>query len=319
MPLLLSGMRGEPGRPWESGELGPQAFGALAGLEAPVLLREGWDGAVPDPEEDDEETAELLAPFLRSFPGLAPDTSARASPAGLAAAVASLEAPMRIGLVVAARPADTLVSIGWRGAANYHDTSAPLTVVLRSWEDRFGATVMHVGFDTVDLLVERPPLSDQAALAVAAEHFAFCLDNISQEPARYRSTPESSPRPPGGPSGGLGLLQSSSVSDWRELLAGHLLACVESQVRLADIIGEKRWSVDVPGGVISFGGGPSYRADLVGSASAEQGTWLWAWANQHLPGRRRRGQRRAPPLRRGARHRAAEHAVTAARGAAGRD
>ena len=48
---------------------------------------------------------------------------------------------------------------------------------------------------------------------------------------------------------GPGLLQSSSVSDWQELLAGHLLTCMESQVRLADIIGEKRWSVDVPGGV----------------------------------------------------------------------
>ena len=82
---------------------------------------------------------------------------------------------------------------------------------------------------------------------------------------------------------GLALLQSSSVSDWQELLAGHLLTCVESQVRLADVIGEKRWSVDVPGGVISFADGPSWRADLVGSASAEQGTWLWAWADQHLP------------------------------------
>jgi hypothetical protein len=53
-------------------------------------------------------------------------------------------------------------------------------VVLRSWEERFGATVMRVGFDTVDLLVERPALSQQAALAVAAEHFAFCMDNIYQ-------------------------------------------------------------------------------------------------------------------------------------------
>ena len=75
----------------------------------------------------------------------------------------------------------TMVSIGWQGAGNYHDTAAPLTVVLRSWEERFEATVMHVGFDTVDLLVERPPPCQQAALAVAAEHFAFCLDNICQE------------------------------------------------------------------------------------------------------------------------------------------
>lgn len=39
---------------------------------------------------------------------------------------------------------------------------------------------MPVGFDTVDLLVERPPRTQQAALAVAAEHFAFCTDNIYQ-------------------------------------------------------------------------------------------------------------------------------------------
>jgi hypothetical protein len=180
VPLLLSGLRGQSDRPWESGELGPPAFGAVSGLEVPALLRDGWDRHVPDPEDDDQETAELLAPFSRSFPGMAPAASVLASPAGLEQAVASLDEPMRIGLVVASRPADTLVSIGWQGAANYHGTAALLTVVLRSWEDRFGATVMHIGFDTVDLLVERPALSQQAALAVAAEHFAFCMDNIYQ-------------------------------------------------------------------------------------------------------------------------------------------
>ena len=180
VPLLLSGLRGEADRPWESGELGPPAFGALVGLEVPALLRDGWDMHVPDLEEDEEETAKLLAPFSRSFPGMAPAASGLAGPAALEEAVASLNQPMRIGLVAAGRPADTLVSIGWQGAANYHGTAAPLTVVLRSWEERFGATVMHVGFDTVDLLVERPALSQQAALAVSAEHFAFCMDNIYQ-------------------------------------------------------------------------------------------------------------------------------------------
>jgi hypothetical protein len=180
VPLLLSGLGGEPDRPWESGELGPPASGALVGLEAPAVLRRQWEGHVPVPEEDEQETARLLAPFSRSFPGLAPATSGRASPAALEQAVASLNAPMRIGLVAASRPADTLVSIGWQGAANYHRTAAPLTAVLRSWEERFAATVMHIGFDTVDLLVERPALSRQAALAVAAEHFAFCMDNIYQ-------------------------------------------------------------------------------------------------------------------------------------------
>jgi hypothetical protein len=180
VPLLLSGLRGQPDRPWESGELGPPAFGALADLRAPALLRDGWDMHVPDPEEDEERTAALLAPFSRSFPGMAPAASGLASPGGLDEAVASLNEPMRIGLVVASRSADTLVSIGWQGAGNYHATAAPLTAVLRSWEERFGAAVMHVGFDTVDLLVERLALSQPTALAAAAEHVAFCMDNIYQ-------------------------------------------------------------------------------------------------------------------------------------------
>ena len=79
-----------------------------------------------------------------------------------------------------ARPADVLAVVGWDGAINYHGTSAPLACVLRSWEDRFGARLVRLGFDAMDLLVERPLPSYQAALGVAAEHFAFCPDNIYQ-------------------------------------------------------------------------------------------------------------------------------------------
>jgi YD repeat-containing protein len=68
-----------------------------------------------------------------------------------------------------------------------------------------------------------------------------------------------------------------------ELLVSHLLTSIEAQGRLAEVIGEKPWSVDVAGGTLSFADGPAYRADLVGSAAADPGTWLWAWANQHLP------------------------------------
>jgi YD repeat-containing protein len=68
-----------------------------------------------------------------------------------------------------------------------------------------------------------------------------------------------------------------------ELLVSNLLASIEAQGRLAETIGDKPWSVDVAGGTLSFADGPSYRTDLVGSAAADPGTWLWAWANQHLP------------------------------------
>jgi hypothetical protein len=45
--------------------------------------------------------------------------------------------------------------------------------VLRSWEDRFGARLLQVGFDEIWLLAERPPRTLQTAEHVAAEHYAL--------------------------------------------------------------------------------------------------------------------------------------------------
>ena len=138
-----------------------------------------WRWSVPEPEEDETLTAELLAPHSRTFPGLA--AGARGS--------ARMTLPGRWRRCLSrccwawwwrARPADVLAVVGWDGAINYHGTSAPLACVLRSWEDRFGARLVRLGFDAMDLLVERPLPSYQAALGVAAEHFAFCPDNIYQ-------------------------------------------------------------------------------------------------------------------------------------------
>ena len=45
--------------------------------------------------------------------------------------------------------------------------------VLRSWEDRFGARLLEIGFAEIRLLVQRPPRSLEAAQRIAAEHYAF--------------------------------------------------------------------------------------------------------------------------------------------------
>ena len=180
VPLLLSTLEGQPERPWDAGELSPEDPGVLDGLDLTEAITELWDGGVPEEGEDPEETAELLAPFGRKFPGLAPATSRLADPDDLAAATATVDLPVGIGLVRANRPADALVAIGWKGAVNILDSPAPLALVLRSWEERFGAQLMHLGFDTMALLVERPVPDADEAFGVAAEHFAFCTDNITQ-------------------------------------------------------------------------------------------------------------------------------------------
>jgi Domain of unknown function (DUF4253) len=88
--------------------------------------------------------------------------------------------PRRIGLVAANRAADIITALGWTGAANVHQDPALLSAVLRSWEDRWAARVVEIGFDTLRLTVGILPRDRQTVLTLAAEHFAFCPDNIWQ-------------------------------------------------------------------------------------------------------------------------------------------
>ena len=89
-------------------------------------------------------------------------------------AVMQYTRPARIGLVPAARPADILPRIGWAGADTR--TASELAVVLRSWEDRFGARLLEVGHADIRLMVSRPPQTLEAAQRIAAEHMVFAAD-----------------------------------------------------------------------------------------------------------------------------------------------
>ncbi|MGW0933039.1 DUF4253 domain-containing protein [Streptomyces sp. NPDC002644] len=121
-----------------------------------------WQGLAPatephpDPERDAAETADVLAdgvPWLHH---------------------------LRPALVPARRSADIPAAVGWSGPVNHDNDVARLCAVLRSWEDRFGARVLALTFDQLVLSVAAPPTTPQHAEAVAAEHYAFCPDNIDQ-------------------------------------------------------------------------------------------------------------------------------------------
>ena len=86
----------------------------------------------------------------------------------------------RLGLVAVERPADALAALGWTGPINHYADMGLLSAVLRSWENRFGAILVGVGFDTLSVIVQRPPKTMDAARSVAAEHFAACSDNVHQ-------------------------------------------------------------------------------------------------------------------------------------------
>jgi hypothetical protein len=177
-PFLLADMPGKPGRPWgtpgsTSDEVidTPLDTTAIDRLDAAAILAGyWWDDAVAFAE--DEEFREILAPFGPGFPGLAPAIAGELDPELMRRALYQYTRDARIGLVPAQRPADALARLGWQGAVNSRST-ADITAVLRSWEDRFGARLLEVGFADIRLLVSRPPRTLEAALPIAAEHFAF--------------------------------------------------------------------------------------------------------------------------------------------------
>ncbi|MEU6777009.1 DUF4253 domain-containing protein [Streptomyces sp. NPDC046759] len=152
--------------------------------DAEDVLAEYWEE-----ETEDGEIAEEIEPFGAEWPGLAPAAPLSADPDTRAAQVAdalvrdpeSEIEEAHLALVPARRSADIPAAIGWTGPVNYEGDVARMCAVLRSWEDRFGVRVVALGPETLVVSVAAPPTTQEAAEAVAAEHFAFCPDTVMEE------------------------------------------------------------------------------------------------------------------------------------------
>ncbi|WBP91053.1 DUF4253 domain-containing protein [Kitasatospora cathayae] len=188
-PLLLD-PRGE-GPDLDGADLGlaPGQAGEPApdGYDPEALLRGWWERAVlwcpTDGPQERAELLETLEPFGAVWPGLAPAASPLRDPQDCADALARQllrgRPGLRIGLVRADGGAQALAACGWNGT-NGHGDSGAIAAVLRSWQERFGARVVQAGADALYLSVAAPPTGPQEALLVAAEHAAFCPDNLFQ-------------------------------------------------------------------------------------------------------------------------------------------
>lgn len=188
LPVVID-VGGSQGAP-EGWELMPGEMSYPGDHDAEEVLEDFWYEYAPK-EEGGEETEE--------WPGLAgiPATAADATPAtatgsapdpdevatDIADALVESGGPLkdpRLALVPARRSADIPAAIGWTGPMNHENDTARLCAVLRSWENRFGIRVVALGFDHLLVSVASPPATLAEAEAVAAEHFAFCPDNIWQ-------------------------------------------------------------------------------------------------------------------------------------------
>lgn len=63
------------------------------------------------------------------------------------------------------------------------------------------------------------------------------------------------------------------------LVDAHALLSMEQQLHLADVIGERDFTVDLDAGRICFGGELEFVTELVGSEAPGPATWMWGWAN----------------------------------------
>lgn len=184
-PLLLGSLsERDPDRPWrDKGDLDPRQIRSRPGDHYPGSVLGSWWSSI-EPEE--EELVDSVGPYRTGWPGLARPGQPQADPGERAAEIADLILAKgwlpvpRLGLVPSARGADTLTDVAWTGPVNHESDTAKISCVLRNWEDRFGARVVATGFDILYLSVAAPPVDAEHALEVAAEHHAFCPDNVWQ-------------------------------------------------------------------------------------------------------------------------------------------
>ena len=98
-------------------------------------------------------------------------------------------------LVPAHRPADVPRTLAM--FTSEYVTDGDVSVVLRSWEQRFGAVLATMGPGTMDLAVKAPPRDGRQALRLAAEHIALNPDIDIESPAALAKDLRADRRPAG--------------------------------------------------------------------------------------------------------------------------
>ena len=72
------------------------------------------------------------------------------------------------------------------------------------------------------------------------------------------------------------------MSDLGTHLAPVLGVALARQTAFADVLGDRRWQLDLPSATVTFGDDLRHRIQLLGSQGDAAGTWLWAWANRAI-------------------------------------
>ncbi|HEU5059674.1 MAG TPA: DUF4253 domain-containing protein, partial [Kofleriaceae bacterium] len=92
---------------------------------------------------------------------------------------ASAGAPAVRVVLIAGPPGELLAHLrfgGWNDCPEPHEH----VVVLEAWRRRHGAELVFAGHDTLELLVERPPVARSDLARLAREQSLYCADIVTQ-------------------------------------------------------------------------------------------------------------------------------------------
>jgi Domain of unknown function (DUF4253) len=81
-----------------------------------------------------------------------------------------------IGLIQARHGYEVPGLLSWSGAANYDFDAAHHVAVLRYWQQRYGAELVTLTGDQIELLVARPPRDPATIARAAVEMLGYCPD-----------------------------------------------------------------------------------------------------------------------------------------------
>jgi len=184
-PLVIDQFGDDTARPFDRCDFRPSATHFIDGVVLAEVFDDWW-GFAGDTGDSylAEYTGAIFDPALEAiggeFPGFAPPAphfDGSLVPDRVAAPIDAIKDHF-IAVVAARRPADSLTVLGWQGVVNHTIDVVEYSAALRSWEERFGAVVVGIGLDTLDVAVAFPPTDLQTASNIAVEHFAFCPWNI---------------------------------------------------------------------------------------------------------------------------------------------
>jgi hypothetical protein len=87
--------------------------------------------------------------------------------------------PTVVAVVAVADHTEVPAALCW-GAWNACPAPEEHVAVMRRWSDRYGAQLVGISSDVIEMRVKKPPSTRDAALVVAEEQFAYCSDIVLQ-------------------------------------------------------------------------------------------------------------------------------------------